>query len=348
MEGHLFPLETGDVFFLVKDATPTILESAVDRIRALFSQDPLADDKDENGKPLFYDWYDLEKDYSELLDRAKNVLREAEERREAEENTPIIYKKEDEEIRPVLLSRLEQSLENVDATNIARRQSVCTLIDGHPPQPLFEEVFISINDLEKVVSPGVDLDSNPWLFRYLTKTLDKRVMLMLIRDGISTSRPFSLNLNVSTVLTPEFARFENVIAPQLKGRLVIEMNKLDVFSDMGAFLFARDYLHEHGFRLCLDGLTHHTLAYYDRAKLGFDLVKLFWSPNAIDTMPRSRIMDVRTLVMDTGQAHTILCRCDDNRALETGQELGIVMFQGREVDRLITNTRRTPPARIRV
>lgn len=335
-EGQLFALENGDLFFMSKGATQTQLEEAVDRLQQLFSQDPLLHKTDRNGSPAFCTWYDLETDYGALLLKAEEILAEAEKEHEKKNLDAILLDKEAEPIRPAILSKLEQALETADVSTLARRQTICTIIDRNKPQPLFEEIFVSIDDLQRVVTPGVDLAANVWLFRYLTQTLDKRIMRMLTRDGLKTDRPFSLNLNVATILSPEFAKFETAVTPQLRGRLVIEMNKLDVFSDMGAFLFARDYLHDHGFRLCLDGLTHHTLRYYDRSTLGFDLVKLFWAPGAVEDMLPAMVPEVRSIVRDTGQAHTILCRCDSPRAIETGQDLGIVMFQGHEVDRRLS------------
>lgn len=332
-EGQLFALESGDLFFLSKNTTRTLLEAAVERVQQLFSQDPLIQKQAPDGHVGFCTWYDLSEDYDAVLGKAQEFLADAEKRHEIEEKETPVFAREIEPIGPTLLSKLEHSLESADVTVMARRQMVCTIIDEMPPQPLFEEIFVSIDDLQRVVSPGVDLSANIWLFRYLTRTLDRRIMRMLVQDGVDSKRPFSINLNVSTVLTAEFAKFEAVIAPQLRGRLVIELNKLDVFSDMGAYLFARDYLHDHGFRLCLDGLTHHTLRYCDRSNLGFDLVKLFWAPNAVEDILPSMVPDVRNIIKDTGQAHTILCRCDNERAIQTGQELGIVMFQGRAVDK---------------
>lgn len=345
-EGQLFVLENGDLFFLSKNTSTASLENAVGRLQQLFSQDPLLQQHEENGRSAFCTWYNLEEDYDALLDKVQELLRRAEDQRELAETAFIAIEREIEPIQPALLSRLEKALETADVSMLARRQMVCTIIDEMNPSPIFEEIFVSIDDLQRVVTPGVDLSANIWLFRYLTQTLDKRLMRMLVRDGLKSKMPFSLNLNVATVLTPEFAKFETIITPQLRGRLVIEMNKLDVFADMGAFLFARDYLHDHGFRLCLDGLTHHTLRYYDRGNLGFDLVKLFWAPHAVDDMLPSMIPEVRNIVMDTGQAHTILCRCDDARAIETGQELGIVMFQGHEVDRRLEQSKLRQPLRV--
>ncbi len=350
LQGQLFPLENGDLFFMAKDAPQTALEGPVSRLQQLFAQDPLFQQAPLEGGPdsSFCTWYDLTKDYDKLLKTAQELLHEAEKKREEKSKIPYYLQKEIEPIGPDLLSRLESSLETADVTVLTRRQTVCTIIDEARPQPLFEEIFVSIEDLQRVVTPGVDLSADVWLFRYLTYALDRRIMQMLVRDGVSTARPFSLNLNVATILSPEFTKFESAITPQLRGRLVIEMNKLDVFSDMGAFLFARDYLRDHGFRLCLDGLTHHTLRYYNRSNLGFDLIKLFWAPGAVEDMPPSMKPEIRNMVMDTGQAHTILCRCDNECAIQTGQELGIIMFQGREVDRLLAAPPPPPKTTYRV
>jgi len=345
-EGHLFSLDNGDIFFLAKDVTVTLLEAIVDRIRLLFTQDPLLESYTIKGQSRFCSFYELDKDYPELQDAVAAIYKDAVKRtaeraaQAALPAPPVLVP-----VQPQVLSRLEHALTTVDVSNIARRQTVCTLIDDNNPQPLFEEIYVSITDLQNVVAPGINIASNTWLFRYLTQTLDHRVMQMLIRDGVTSVRPFSLNINVSTILTPEFARFEAIVAPQLRGRLVVELNKLDVFSDMGAFLFARDYLHDHGFRLCLDGLTHHTLSYYNREKLGFDLMKLSWTPGSLNDMLPSMIPEIRNLIMENGQAHTILCRCDDDRAVQVGRELGIVMFQGRRVDRLLAQARIPAPSR---
>lgn len=344
-EGHLFKLDNNDLIFIAKDVTISALEAVVDRIKLLFSQEPLLESYTIKGTSKFCTIYVLEQDYDELLAIAADLLKQAGIRRGLFAQEPQPSEITPTPVFPSILSKLEQSLENVDVTNIARRQTICTLIDDVTPRPLFEEIYISITDLQNIVSPGIDLNGNVWLFRYLTRTLDQRIMLMLLRDGVSSTIPFSLNLNIETILTPEFAKFEAAIAPQLRGRLVIELNKLDIFSDMSSFMFARDYLHDHGFRLCLDGVTHHTLSYYNRLKLGFDLVKLYWTPNAIDSMLPSIKPEIRNLVMETGQAHTILCRCDDEIAVHTGQELGIVMFQGRHVDRLLTAARIPTPSR---
>jgi len=331
-EGIIFPLKDGDLFFLAKDVTQSALETVVERIKCLFSQDPLIAEQRADGKSKFCTYYNLETEYDELLDWIKNLVNIVELKIKNTEDLNII---EQSPLKPGILARLQESLRSVDVTNVARRQTVCTLIENTDPKPLFEEIFISIKALEEIVAPNVNIVSNKWLFQHLTNTLDFRIMDMLVRDGINFQRPFSLNLNVQTILSPEFSRFEDAITPQLKGRLVIEINKIDVISDMGSYLFAKDYLHDHGFRICLDGITHHTIPFFNKSKLGFDLVKLYWTPNALDIILPSMKPDLRNIIMEIGQAHVILCRCDNETAIETGQELGIVMFQGHEVDKIM-------------
>jgi len=346
-DGQVFGLHNGDLFFIARDATPTMLQVPVAKLQMLFAQDPLLQREvpEETGRDAdgFCTVYNLETDYNALLEDSRKMLRKADEARlaSAQHKAKLV-----EPVKPELLGRLEQALNKVDVSAVVRRQTVCTLIETQPPQPLFDETYISIEDLQDIATPGTDLGSNVWLFRYLTQTLDQRMMTMLIRDGIgATGRPFSINLNVASILSTTFPKFEAAIAPQLRGRLVIEMNKLDVFSDMNAFVFARDYLRDHGFRLCLDGLTHQTIPFYDREKLGFDLVKLYWTPNSLDTMLDAGVPALRSVVREIGIAHTILCRCEDETALTVGRDLGIVMFQGRQVDKMLKEPPPPPPPR---
>jgi EAL domain-containing protein (putative c-di-GMP-specific phosphodiesterase class I) len=341
LDGQMFALKNNDLVFVARGAPFPALDRAVNRLRALFGEDPIFEYKDQHPE-TFCSWYRLDTDFEALREDAREALRIA-------EQADIDYNRPDPTlgltpIRADLLARLEQNLAHLDVTNMARRQTVCTMIPGQAPQALFEEIYVSIADLQARATPGVDLLADPWLFQYLTQTLDKRLMATLIRNGVPADRPFSINLNVASILSPDFRRFDEIVTPQLRGRLVIELNKLDVFADMGAYLFARDYLHERGFRLCLDGLTHLTLPYYDRARLGFDLIKIHWTPDSIDDVLPEMMPGLHRIVMEAGQARTILTRCETQRAVEIGQQLGIVMFQGRFIDRAWAARKAAPSA----
>ena len=57
-----------------------------------------------------------------------------------------------------------------------RRQAICTLPEDGSPQPMFRELYISIDELRNAVVPDCDLTSDRWLFLHLTKTLDDRML----------------------------------------------------------------------------------------------------------------------------------------------------------------------------
>jgi hypothetical protein len=341
LEGQFFILRNHDLVFVAVSAPFATLDRIVDRLRSLFSEDPVLAHKDSDDQS-FCTWYRLETDFDALHIAARQWVKEA-------DQAKVDYIRKDPTegltpIQPDLLGRIEHALEKTDVTNIVRRQTICTMIPGQAPQPLFEELYISILDLQAAITPGVNWLADPWLFQYLTQTLDKRMMAMLTKSGPPREKPFSINLNVSSVLSPEFRRFDEITLPLVRGRPMIEFSKLDVFADMGAFIFARDFLHERGYRICLDGLTHLTLPYCNRARLGFDLIKIFWRPEGIEDMQPDMLPAIHEIVMEAGQARVILCRCENAKALEIGQQLGIVMFQGRHVDRILSG--KSPTSKI--
>ena len=238
---------------------------------------------------------------------------------------------------PVGLNELIGAIVRADLTNLLRRQSVCTIVAGEPPKPLFRELYVSIADLREAVMPKRDIASDRWLFQYLTQTLDKRVLALLRKsDESGLSHSFSLNLNISTLLSPEFQTFDTNLKAGARGSIVIEIEKVDVFADIGAYLFARDFTRERGYRLCLDGMTRLTLPFIDRAGLELDLVKLFWSPDMADSADSERQREFLAAIERVGKTRIILARCDTEQAVAFGQKVGLKLFQGRFIERMLS------------
>ncbi|WP_207485851.1 EAL domain-containing protein [Arenibaculum pallidiluteum] len=330
LEGRVFVLSCGDLVFVSRQADTAPIDQAVQRLRFLFAEDALVL---RDGGRSFCTWYRLERDLPRFLAQARDrqelagIAGGPSEDEPASEGAPLIASQ---------LAGLEDMLARADLSNFLRNQSVCAIFPGQAPSRVFDEVYVSTRHLAEAVLPGVDLTANPWLFQVLTRTLDRRVLAHMARSPRET--PFSLNLNVATLLSPEFRRFDETLNGRLRGRMVIELQTLDVFADMGAFLFARDLLRERGHRICLDGLTHLTLPFVDRARLGFDLVKLRWAPEIAEGRGELA-QDIRRFVAENGQANVILGRCDGAAAIETGRAAGISLFQGRHVERLARGQR---------
>jgi len=245
-----------------------------------------------------------------------------------------------EPLTPRLLDRVEAALERADLSNLVRRQFICRVDRQMVPETMFSELFISIADLRETLLPEVNLLSNRWLFRHLTETLDRRMLSMLSRpDSITIDGDVSFNLNVSTLLSPEFTTFDENLTAGRRGIMIIELQEMDIFSDLGAYLFAREFVQEKGYRVCLDGLTHHSMSMIDRQRLGADVVKLLWHPELVDGGEEMH-EEIRAMVGVAGDSRVVLCRVDDREAVDFGHSVGIALFQGRYIETLITEDNR--------
>ena len=238
------------------------------------------------------------------------------------------------ELTPTILSKMQKALSMMDFSSLIRRQSVCAVIGKSAPQMIFDEVFVSIADLRDMLMPDVDLFSNPWLFMYLTETLDKRVLANSSRhdDGALTSN-FSLNLNVSTVLSDDFLEFDENINPVQRSTIVLEFQLIDIFSDIKAFILAKTFAQYRGYKICIDGITVDKLQYIDRENLQSDLIKIIWHPSFMDIIREDK--HFTDYVNKAERSRMILCRVDDPQAVEIGNSLGINLYQGRYIQRLL-------------
>ena len=151
-------------------------------------------------------------------------------------------------------------------------------------------------------------------------------------DGSLTSN-FSLNLNVSTILSDEFLEFDENINPSQRSTIVLELQLTDIFSDIKAFILAKTFAQYRGYKICIDGITVDKLQYIDRGHLDGDLLKIIWHPSFMDIIKEdSHFTDY---VNKAERARMILCRVDDPQAVEVGNSLGINLYQGRYIQRLL-------------
>jgi EAL domain-containing protein (putative c-di-GMP-specific phosphodiesterase class I) len=181
-----------------------------------------------------------------------------------------------------------------------------------------------------------DFLRNRTLFRYLTQLLDSRMLDMLISAPTRYfETPVSLNFNVETILSRKFREFDAVIKPLVKVSIVIEIQVGDVFSDIDAFIAARNLLQRLGYKVCIDGFTSLAITIIDRERLGFDLAKLQWNADIETDLRAEENYSVMRAIKNFGANRVILCRCDTRQAVNYGQALGINLFQGRFLDRIL-------------
>ena len=343
LHGQLFVLKNSDLFFIYKDEAQNDVETSLLRLKFLFSDDPLLAEDDES---RFCTYYHVDRDYDEILSLVRRLVHDETETDEEPEpadehdakSALQLRQERGEPLSPRVLGRVEQSLQRADLSNLVRRQYVCGLVGKATPQPFFSELFISIRDLRETLLPGVDISSSRWLFQHLTETLDRRVLSMLAKSNDrSITGEISVNLNVSTILSPEFMQFDDSVIASMRGSIVIELQKVDIFADINAFIFAREFAKERGYRICIDGLTYETMPFINRERLGADMIKLVWDAEVMEEVGHQAIAE---RVKSAGGSRVILCRCDDEAAVDFGQAVGVKMFQGRYIEGLIAEETR--------
>ncbi|MCP5366274.1 MAG: EAL domain-containing protein [Hyphomicrobiales bacterium] len=343
MAGQLFTLRSADLIFIYKQEVQGQVETIAQRIRFLFSEDPLMS---EEGGHRFVSWYNVETDYDAVLALARGLVSTEQRRDRAvkshlDTRSALKAKQQmGEPLTPRVLARIVDALARADLANMVRRQYVCSFDEQMAPSAQFSELFISIVDLRETLLPGVNLASNRWLFQHLTESLDRRMLAMLRKtDHLTISGEISFNLNVSTLLSPEFMTFDEDIPASRRGSMVIELQQVDIFADLAAYLFAREFVQDKGYRVCIDGLTHHTLGLVDRERLGADMIKVIWHPDMVDGGPEM-MAEIQRLVRRNNARRTVLCRVDSREAVDFGRAAGFELFQGRHVENLIAEDSR--------
>ena len=369
-DGSIFVLGDNSLIVVCYKLDNLLREKLIFQLRYLYMDDPLCYDESGQENPDFCSHYDLVHDWREVELLAANYMavmsrkqggktasdvqletalmeprrRTAKQRQDQALQAPRmtldpIDSLMDDTITEDGLLSVEHMLRNIDMRSVTRRQPVCAVLPDMKVRRVFDELYIHIAHLRRMVKSEVDFFSNRWLFKYLTTILDQR-MIELISSNPNhyLSSPVSINLNVETLLSPWFARFDAQVKPAAKVSMVIEVPVIDLFADMHAFNTAMAEAQRLGYRVCLDGLSTESFLSIDREKIGLDLIKVQWNADIITDLKSKENAPLIAAVNAIGTNRLILCRCDNRNAIEYGKALGISLFQGRYLDSVLNPT----------
>lgn len=217
------------------------------------------------------------------------------------------------------LATLEAALARADMARFARRRPVCSWSEAGFTL-LWEHRLLSMAELAEALAPDHDLQAEPWLRRRLGRTLDRRLLALLAAPHeLRDAAPFGLDLNVASLLGPDFLRFDAGLPPELRGQVTLTLDAADALADPAAFVFARDFAQSRQYRVILGGVAAGTLAVLPRAGFGVSLLRLAWS-EALPTLDPD-------LLAGTADG-LLLAGVDSKAALAWGRAAGIRLFQG--------------------
>ena len=337
-ESTVFMLHNSDLILVCRNVPVDDADDAVDKVRALFGEDPLLATEDQAFEDSFSTWYDLSQpeDYSTFVGIANDLAVEAQRSKQQRVHDKANEDREKgEPLGAMNLAAINQKLQSTRVADLIREQTCLQMGPDGPRGIVFREHFVSMVELKKRIAPEVNLFASPWLFQYLTETLDRRMLAVLAnRDIGDMDSPISLNLNVNTILSRDFQNFHKAIGKSAS-RVVVEMQVLDIFADMNAYGYARDSLQERGYRVLVDGLSPLALQFFDPGKLLSDFVKIAWGPEFEGDTDSTRLAEMREVVASTGKDSVILARVDTENAIKWGLSMGITRFQGFFIDDLM-------------
>lgn len=312
--GRCHELSSGRIVVSWRGDAPKLVREAVDALDTLLREDPF----EAPGINQLITCYDLPGDGPKLLREASVGLEPviampvAKPAPEPVFTVPATI----EPLNAAALARLEQSLGVADLSRFARRRPI-SYVTAQGMMVAWEERTLSIPELIDTVAPGCDVKADPWLFRRLTRLLDRRMLAILSNpEELREANPFGITLNVASVLSPEFLRFDGGLPAALRNRVVISLLPADIAADAGAYAFARNFARGRGYRICLRAVTAALLPALDLAALELDLIQLVWS----ETLARMNELP------DSGGARWIMGRPCTPEAMKWGLQAGIGLF----------------------
>jgi EAL domain-containing protein (putative c-di-GMP-specific phosphodiesterase class I) len=314
-DGKLFPLPNGDLAVVCKGIRTPIVEDAISTLRYLFNDDPFAGRAvRESG---FCSSFDLQHEYLRLATTLRRRAGAPWETAASAGST----------LDPTRVAQLLTAVSRVDLAPILRRQTAWRMVDGRHPQPHSEELFISITALNDAIGSAFDVTADRQLFGYLTRWLDSYMLKTLSWEHFGAGPPVSVNINLETLRAPEFAAFEERRLPAWRGRIMLEMQLGDIWSDFPAFLEMSKRLKAEGYLRCIDGVVFSALRFLNLRQLEVDYVKLIWNDD-LANLGDAALRELCQSVAECGADRIILTRCDRQKALQIGRLLGIQIFQG--------------------
>ncbi len=339
--GRLFVLQNSDIVVICWQTRRWQLRSAIASLQPLFEGEARMAGRLATRDPSFTTWWDLDQQsadflsFVELLGSGNDRLASRAPDVSASSTDPVAPPAKSGRFDAVKLATLVARIKDANLAAAIRRQPICNIPASGVPQPVFEEVYVSIQELQRLFAPRGELGLDRWLFRSLTEVLDERVLAWLAAaETLSLISNFALNLNLSTISSAEFARFEAQFGKQLRGRMIVEVDKSDLLGDLPRFAEVQEKFVANGYLLCIDGLTDPDLQAIDYGRFKVDFFKVLWHPEFMVEDGEARIA-LERLVAQASAEKIILSHCSVPEALSLGSELGIALFQGWHVDALV-------------
>jgi EAL domain-containing protein (putative c-di-GMP-specific phosphodiesterase class I) len=339
-DGVYAEMSNGDVFLTWPDngaarALPDLVMSVV------FPDGPVSEDTVALCRLI----YRLPGDYALLRERTNHYIAAARTLLASENVISTAQILQSEAARGPLtawgVTHIEKLLLDIDLPRYVRTQPIYEHQDDGRWSPLFEECYISFEELRRTHFPKMDIAVHEHLFLDLCQSLDRRLLAELTqRFDTASGRHLSLNLALTSVMGTVFAQFAHKVPRAEHSTIGFELHSGDLFQDFALTLNAIETLRHEGFKVLIDCVTPDMLGYLDPTAFNVDYIKLNVAKGLAAPLNDREMF---TALSQIPREKLIFNRCDSEEALLTGVKLGVTRFQGWLIDDLARAQNEEPP-----
>jgi EAL domain-containing protein (putative c-di-GMP-specific phosphodiesterase class I) len=324
-DGAIFLLKNFDLVLVARSIPRQDLAKTVAAIQTLFLGETPISSVNAYGGHEFHTLFDLGFELPKLMRFAEVAAGVVSERSsEAKEETTIDLQS---------LGKIKVAIQNASVGDMLFSQPVYAL-EATRIAMAFQELYVSISELQDRYCPGISITSRRWLFADLTEDLDAAVLRTLgDPEELGRRKRFSLNLNLATLESEAFEAFDGNLTAQRRSEVVIEIGKSDFIENAKSFLQISKKQRARGYRFLLDGLDPLVVRHLDLAGLGFDFAKVFWSSDMAATTEADR----KALAghMARSGVKFVLARCDSADSVRFAKTQQFAYAQGRMIDQMV-------------
>ncbi|NTU50037.1 MAG: EAL domain-containing protein [Desulfobulbaceae bacterium] len=329
--GTYTEMSNGDIFLIWPDG-PSVATLPNLALNAALPKGAASDDIER-----FRLIYHLPADYGPLRERADYYVSAAQAATLAKNNSSAAQALQSETARGPLtawsVNQIEKLFDEIDFNRYMRRQSIYQREKNGKWTPLFDEYFISFEELRRVHFPKLEIRAPEHLFLELCQALDRRLLTGLTENyEVVANQNLSLNFSVASVMGTELARFSHQVPRASRGKICFELHRGDLLQDFTLTLNAMMVLHREGFKVAIDDVTPDILGYLNLALFETDFIKLNVAKNYVTQLITPT---ARKALAQIPPEKLILYHCDNQPAIAAGMELGINKFQGWLIDDLV-------------
>jgi FOG: EAL domain len=339
--GQLFSLPTADLLFFYEAADGRRVKAEIDRLIEQLVGD--ASTTGVDSATSFGRIYDVAREFEKIRTLVRcHICNSCIDKSLAlvEENPIKLRLKERRSLkRPVpahVLPKLGELLARVDIANFVRLRDVCRIAPANPPQRAFTDVSISASALSEALVPGFHLEADRSIARFLVRTLDRKILTMLLRRQLRVERSrVAIPISLRELKSNAFLHFDEQVSISYRGSIILKIYVSDLFNDLVESNFLLKLARHRGYKILLSGVTPSNISFVSLDGLAIDYV--FCECTAASLSGSPQLEQFTAAVQRIAPAQLILAGIDAHEALIRAVDVGAELVQGSYVDKVLTN-----------